>query len=436
MTLLPQSTAASVVVGPVLDANDAFYAAGVPGDFSITVGGVTTALAGPDNTVTYIHNGLYLVGLTAAQLASLGEANLTINKANHAMTNHRYLVVSAAQFAALTSTGAVNVTRVGGTAVAGPDALKADVSGLASQSSVDGISDRLPSTLDGGLIRAKVESESAGLAKETTVNAVGQAVVVVGNNTTTLLNRIPQDIFTGITRLARWLGILAGKSTDAGTLAEIQATTGGATFNNVSDSLEAIRDRGDVAWVGAAVNGEFVLTITVSDGTNGVPNCRVSLVGTGLFGFTNTYGVISFNISGSTTYNVRLTPPVTFDTPSDTSVVVAAQNVSQTIVVTPKPAVSPSAAPQCNVVLPVTDGAGSALTGAKVSIEFIRFESGATPSSVVIPPVPEQTSAAGVVTVPLLRFGRYRATYSYQNGIKDFEFIVPDSGSATIVEQV
>lgn len=311
------------------------------------------------------------------------------------------------------------------------------IAGLASQTSVDGIGNRLPSTLDGGLIRAKVESESAGLAKETTVIAVGQAVVSVGNNVTTLLNRIPQDIFTGITRLARWLGVLAGKTADSATLTEIQATTGGAGFNNTTDSLEAIRDRGDVAWVGGAGNGEFQLTITVSDGTTGVANCRVSLVGTGLFAFTNTNGVATpFNVAGSTTYAVRVTPPVTFDTPSDTSVVVAAQNVSQTIVVTAKPPVNPSAAPQCNVVLPVTDGAGSALTGAKVSIEFIRFESGATPSSVVIPPVPELTSAAGVVTVPLLRFGRYRATYSYQNGIKDFEFVVPDSGSATIVEQV
>lgn len=436
MTLLPQATAANVVVGPILDPNDGFYTAGVPSDFSVTSGGVATALAAPANSVTHLFNGMYLVGLTAANVASIGELSLAINKTGHVMTNHRYLVVTAAQFTALTNSGAVNVTRVGGTTVSGPNDLKADVSGLASQTSVDSIANRLPTTLDNGRIRAKVEAESIGLAKETTVNAVGQAVVTVADGVTALLNRIPQDIFTGITRLARWLGILAGKSTDAGTLAEIQATTGGATFNNVSDSLEAIRDRGDAAWVGGAGNGEYVLAITVSDGTNSVPNCRVSIVGSGLFGFTNTSGVASFNVSGSATYSVRVTPPVTFETPNDTSVAVAAQNVSQTIVVTAKPPVNPSAAPQCNVVLPVTDGAGSALTGAKVSIEFIRFESGATPSSVVIPPVPELTSAAGVVTVPLLRFGRYRATYSYQNGIKDFEFVVPDSGSATIVEQV
>ena len=192
MTLLPQSTAASVVVGPVLDANDAFYAAGVPGDFSITVGGVTTALAGPDNTVAYIHNGLYLVGLTAGQLATLGEANLTINKANHAMTNHRYLVVSAAQFASLTNTGAVNVTKVGGTAVAGPDALKADVSGLASQSSVDLLSGRIPDALEGGRIKAVATLSTAGLATEATQLAILAQTSLIGTGSVSIQSPVNQ----------------------------------------------------------------------------------------------------------------------------------------------------------------------------------------------------------------------------------------------------
>ena len=43
-------------------------------------------------------------------------------------------------------------------------------------------------------------------------------------------------------KLFRWLGVLMGKSSDPATLAEIQATTGGATYNNVTDSLEAVGD--------------------------------------------------------------------------------------------------------------------------------------------------------------------------------------------------
>ena len=59
-------------------------------------------------------------------------------------------------------------------------------------------------------------------------------------------------IFTGITTLAKWLGIMAGKTADADTLAEINATTAGADYDNTKDSQEALRDRGDAAWITAA----------------------------------------------------------------------------------------------------------------------------------------------------------------------------------------
>lgn len=45
-----------------------------------------------------------------------------------------------------------------------------------------------------------------------------------------------------------WLGALAGKTADTATRAEINATTAGATFNETTDSQEALRDRGDAAW--------------------------------------------------------------------------------------------------------------------------------------------------------------------------------------------
>jgi hypothetical protein len=49
-------------------------------------------------------------------------------------------------------------------------------------------------------------------------------------------------ILSGITSLADWLGALAGKTTDAITLAEIQATTAGVNYDNTTDGLEALAD--------------------------------------------------------------------------------------------------------------------------------------------------------------------------------------------------
>lgn len=73
------------------------------------------------------------------------------------------------------------------------------------------------------------------------------AAILVGVNQLTA--RITSTLFSGITRLSHWLGAIAGKTADIATRTEINATTGGATYNETTDSLEAIRDRGDTAWV-------------------------------------------------------------------------------------------------------------------------------------------------------------------------------------------
>lgn len=65
---------------------------------------------------------------------------------------------------------------------------------------------------------------------------------------TTLLTK-----FGGITLLKHWLGMLAGKqAADATALTEIRAAgAGSGTFDPTTDSEEALRDRGDAAWITA-----------------------------------------------------------------------------------------------------------------------------------------------------------------------------------------
>ena len=71
---------------------------------------------------------------------------------------------------------------------------------------------------------------------------------------TTLLGRVSSTIFTGITSLKEWLGLLAGKQTGNATArTEIRSTgAGSGTYDEVTDSAEAIRDRGDAAWITGA----------------------------------------------------------------------------------------------------------------------------------------------------------------------------------------
>lgn len=83
------------------------------------------------------------------------------------------------------------------------------------------------------------------------------AAILVG--VTQLTSRITSTLFSGITRLSHWLGAIAGKTADTTTRTEINATTAGASYNETTDSQEAIRDRGDAAWTTGAASTIYVL---------------------------------------------------------------------------------------------------------------------------------------------------------------------------------
>lgn len=106
MQVLKQSTTATILVGPVLDADGAAYTSAVIGDFNITKNGSTAALAA-SATATHSHNGMYLIALTTGNTDTLGRLDISLNKSTYGMTNHRYEVLSANQFDALVTNGSV-----------------------------------------------------------------------------------------------------------------------------------------------------------------------------------------------------------------------------------------------------------------------------------------------------------------------------------------
>jgi hypothetical protein len=107
---------------------------------------------------------------------------------------------------------------------------------------VDDLEGRLTATRAGYL-----DNLSAGAV------ATASAVSTVDTNVSTLLTRIPAALFSGITSLAQWLGLIAGKQLGNSTArTELRATgAGSGTFDETTDSAEALRDRGDAAWTTA-----------------------------------------------------------------------------------------------------------------------------------------------------------------------------------------
>lgn len=91
---------------------------------------------------------------------------------------------------------------------------------------------------------------------------------------TTLLGRVSATIFSGITSLKEWLGLLAGKqSGNATARTEIRSTgAGSGTYDEVTDSQEAIRDRGDAAWITGAGGDPWATLIPASYGAGTAGN--------------------------------------------------------------------------------------------------------------------------------------------------------------------
>ena len=110
MHLLKQSTAASVLVGPVLDSTGAAYTGMAIGDFNITKNGTTAALAAAASVV-HDHNGHYLLSLTTGNTDTLGRLAISCNKATYAMPAKSLEVLPAATFDAIVTNAAGGVTR-------------------------------------------------------------------------------------------------------------------------------------------------------------------------------------------------------------------------------------------------------------------------------------------------------------------------------------
>ncbi|MCK6483775.1 MAG: hypothetical protein HUU22_04840 [Phycisphaerae bacterium] len=104
--------------------------------------------------------------------------------------------------------------------------------------------------------------------------SVSADVAAVKTDTGNLVSRVTATLFTGITSLAEWLGLLAGKQVgDATARTELRATgAGSGTFDETSDSIEALADAPgapaevDEAAIAAAVWTNAQRTLTQSIG--------------------------------------------------------------------------------------------------------------------------------------------------------------------------
>jgi hypothetical protein len=226
MQLLKQSTAATVLVGPVLDSAGLAITTAVIGDFQLTKNGSTAALASPA-TATHSHNGNYLIALSTGNTDTAGRLVITVNNSAQAMGTHRYTVLVASVFDAIV-TNATNTT--GGlptatgtiTALAGAVStltaggvrtelatelgrLDATIGSRATQTSVDAIDDFIDTEV--AAIKAKTDLIVAFPDNFGSLDiTVGGAIAELGANALTAngaVDAIPTAVFSALTT-ATW----------------------------------------------------------------------------------------------------------------------------------------------------------------------------------------------------------------------------------------
>jgi len=177
-----QSTAATLIVGPILDSTGAEYTGAVIGDLSISKnGGTLTALAAAA-TLTHIANGQYTLVMTTGNLDTLGRLQITCNKSTYQMPPIGLNIVPAMVFDSLvlgSDRFDANVTHVGDTAQTAGDIY-------ASQVAIAGYIDT-----EVGAIKAKTDQLTF-----TTANKVDSTAVLDSSVT----NKIT-DINTFATRM-------------------------------------------------------------------------------------------------------------------------------------------------------------------------------------------------------------------------------------------
>jgi len=101
----------------------------------------------------------------------------------------------------------------------------------------------------------------------------------------------------------------------------------GSTFDSSTDSLEAIRDRGDSAWTtGGAGTGLYVVTITVEDSSgNALQGAKVTVSGTTLSSTSGSNGQVVFNLDAGS-YTLVVAPPAGYATPANTALSISADS--------------------------------------------------------------------------------------------------------------
>ena len=151
MGVLKQSTAITVLVGPVLDSTGAAKTNEVVGSIKVTKNG-TVGAANGSATLTHDHAGKYKLALTTGDTDTVGLLEVSLNSGTNDMPVQRFNVIDGDVYDALFASGATgllpaNITQVNGVAV---DYVDRTSLGLLKETTIATLSSQTVFTLTAG----------------------------------------------------------------------------------------------------------------------------------------------------------------------------------------------------------------------------------------------------------------------------------------------
>lgn len=341
MQMLKQSTAATILVGPVLDVSGAAVTTAVIGDFQATKNGTSAALASPA-TATHSHNGFYLLALTTGNTDTVGRLVISVNNTAQSMSTHRYTVLLPSVFDALV-TNATNTTGGLPTATGAITALAGAVSTYAGgdTAGTTTLLTRLPSaiSLTAGAVTVGTNNDKSGYSLTAGTGLGNQTANITGN-------------------LSGSVGSVTGA---------VGSVTSGVTVTTNNDKTGySLTQAFPTNFSSLAITaGGAVTAGTVSDKTG------YSLSSTGLAAVTSWTVGITGNITGNLSGSVGSISGVTFPTHFDSLDITANGHVTATVDAIANNAITASSI-QANAITAAkiaTDAIGAAQLAADAAAE-------------------------------------------------------------------
>lgn len=251
-------TAATRVIGPVLDADGAAVTNAVIGDFSIAKNGTAAALASPA-TLTHLANGYYALALTTGNADTLGALEVYANNALHSMSTMRWIVIASQVYDSIVSGSDllhVDARELVGSAQSASRILISDNSSHTVKVSGQHVGANVFEIQPDAINAAAVASDAVtkiqtGLATSAALaTAQADLDIITGIDGVILSSDMPEDIATEIYSTVMetgvtfaqgqriMLSILSGQVTGAGTGVEIFKACNNSGTNRVTVTVD------------------------------------------------------------------------------------------------------------------------------------------------------------------------------------------------------